>query len=85
MCEGCRFKSHHRLLDGRFSLIFVVKNVMLGGRHSSMVSSAPTILRPRVRILSTPFMFFSICIEIVTRREQKETKRGRDWPIFKKT
>ena len=40
-----------------------------GGRHSSVVSSAPTILRPRVRIPSTPSMLFSICIEIVTRKE----------------
>ena len=40
-----------------------------GGRHSSVVSSAPTILRPRVRIPSTPSMLFSICIiEIVSRK-----------------
>ena len=37
--------------------------------HSSVVSSAPTILRPRVRIPSTPTMLFSICIkEIVSRK-----------------
>ena len=43
-----------------------------GGRHSSMVLSAPTILRPWVRIPSTPSMLFSICIiEIVTRKERK--------------
>ena len=29
-----------------------------GGRHSFMVSSAPTILRPRVRITSTPSVLF---------------------------
>ena len=40
-----------------------------GGRHSSMVLSAPTILGPRVRIPSTPSMLFSIFIEIVTRKE----------------
>ena len=33
-----------------------------GGRHSSVVSSAPTILRPQVRIPSTPSLLFSICI-----------------------
>ena len=52
-------------------------------RHSSMVSSAPTILQPRVRIPSTPSTLFSICIEIV-RKERKLTERGRDWPIFLK-
>ena len=40
-----------------------------GGRHSSVVSSAPTILQPRFRIPSTPYILFSICIEIVTRKE----------------
>ena len=54
------------------------------GHHSSVVSSAPTILRPRVRIPSTPSMLFSICIEIVTRKRTKINKRGRDWPIFKR-
>ena len=36
----------------------------LGGHHSSVVSSAPTILRPRVRTPSTPSTLFSICIAI---------------------
>ena len=49
-----------------------------------MVSSAPTILPSRVRIPSTPSMLFSNCIEIVMRKEQKSTKRERDWPIFLK-
>ena len=40
-----------------------------GGRHSSVVLSAPTILQPRVQIPSTPSTLFSICIEIVTRKE----------------
>ena len=51
-------------------------------RHSSVVSSSPTILRPRVRIPSTPSTLFSICIEIVTRNNENKQKRGRDWPIF---
>ena len=33
-----------------------------GDRHSSMVSSAPTMIWPRVGIPSTPSMLFSICI-----------------------
>ena len=42
---------------------------ILGGRHSSMVSSVPTILRPQVQIPSTPSMLFSICIiEIVSSK-----------------
>ena len=37
--------------------------------NSSVVSSAPTFLRTRVRIPSTPTMLFSICIiEIVSRK-----------------
>ena len=42
---------------------------IVGGRHSSVVSSAPTILRPRVQIPSTSSMLFSICVEIVTGKE----------------
>ena len=43
-----------------------------GGCNSSVVSSAPTILWPRVQIPSTSSMLFSICIfEIVTRKERK--------------
>ena len=38
-----------------------------GGRHSSVVLSAPTILWPRVRIPSTPSTLFTICfVEIET-------------------
>ena len=40
-----------------------------GGCHSCVVSSGPTILRPRVQIPSTPSVLFSICIEIVMRKE----------------
>ena len=38
--------------------------VLLGGRHSSVVSSAPTILRPRVRIPSTPSMLFQFVLRL---------------------
>ena len=35
-----------------------------GGRHSSVVSSAPTILRPRVRIPSTPSTLFQFVLKL---------------------
>ena len=45
---------------------------MLGGRHSSVVSSVPAILQQQVRILSTPFTLFSFrIIEIVKRKGRK--------------
>ena len=49
----------------------------LGGRHRSVVSSAPTILQPRVRIPSSPStLFFSKlyylnCIEKITKINKK--------------
>ena len=50
-----------------------------------MVLSAPSILRPRVRIPSTPSTHFSICIiEIVMGKGLNKQKGGRDWPIFYK-
>ena len=61
------------------------KQITLNRHHSSLVSSAPTILRPRVCIPSTPSMPVSVCIiEIVMRKGQNKQKRGRVWPIFKK-
>ena len=36
-----------------------------GGRHSSVVLSAPTILRPLVRISGAPSMLLSICINVI--------------------
>ena len=42
-------------------------NYDMDGRHSSMVTSMPTILRPQVRIPSTPSVLFSIwLVEIET-------------------
>ena len=62
--------------------MFIQRLRLLGGRHSSMVSSAPTILQPWVQIPSTSCTLFSIyIIEIVLR---KWTKWGRDLPIFSK-
>ena len=37
---------------------------------------------PRFESQAHHLCFFSICIEIVTRKELKLTKRGRDWPTF---
>ena len=54
----------------------VVRTMIKGGHHSSVVSSAPTILRPRVCIPSTPSTLFSICIiqnciEKITKMNKK--------------
>ena len=46
-----------------------------GGHHSSVVISAPTILRPWVRFPIIPSMLFSVCIvEIETMMNEKRTK-----------
>ena len=59
--------------------------VTVGGRHSSVVSSVAIIMRPRVRIPSTPSMLFSIfSVEIVIEM-RKGRKRGRDWPFIKRS
>ena len=44
----------------------------MGGRHISVVSSEPTILRPRFRIPSTPSMLLSFCIKIVIDIEMRK-------------
>ena len=67
------------LMDGRsspFSNDFVVatlykKNLPRVAAIAPWFLSAPTILRPRVHIPSTPSMLFSICVEIVMKKEQK--------------
>ena len=57
----------------------------VGGRHSSVVSSAPTILQPRVRIPSTPSMLFQfVLLKLYRENNENKQKRGLDWPIFKK-
>ena len=53
------------------------------GCHSSMVSSAPTILWPLVRIPRTPSTLFQFVIDLWCEKEENKQKRGRDWPIFK--
>ena len=56
----------HQLCQGSFSAVkFFVKKLQLnmrGGRNSSVVSSPPTILRPRVRIPSTPLTLFQFVL-----------------------
>ena len=72
--EGCNLEAREKFdwnFPDPFCPLPLLKLKPLGGRHSSVVSSAPTILRPRVRIPSTPSMLFSIYIEIVTRKERK--------------
>ena len=51
----------------------------------SWMLSVSTILRPRVRIPSTPSIFFSIIIIeiVIVIGIGKGRKRGRDWPIYK--
>ena len=54
------------------------------GRHSSVVSSAPTICSRRFKSQAHTIYAFLICIiEIIMRKGRKSTKRGLDWPIFK--
>ena len=49
-----------------------------------MVSSAPTILRPRVRFPSTPSMVFQFAeLMLKWEKDENKLKRGRDWPILK--
>ena len=51
-------------------------------RHSSVVSSAPTILRPRVQIPSTPsrlFQFVLLKMELECEKDEYKRKRGWDW------
>ena len=76
-------------------MIFLQKNnlvvkVRLWCRHTSSVdSSAPSILPPRVRVPSTRSTLFmvkfcttsSLCWE----KDENKQKRGRVWPIFKKS
>ena len=48
-----------------------------GGRHSSAVLSAPTILRPWVRIPSTPSMLFQFVL-LKLYRENNENKKQKE-------
>ena len=54
--------------------------VFWGGRHSSVVSSVPTILRPWVQILSTQTMLFQEeLLTLLSECEEDENERKRSW------
>ena len=58
------------------------QNLIKGCRRSSVDSSEPYHLAPRVRIPSTPSMlldFLNLSCYMLKRR--KQTEKGRDWPI----
>ena len=70
------------------SFLFVLQKIDEGGCYSSVVSSAPTILWPWVQIPSTPtmlFQFVSLELYFDWEKDENKRKRGRDWPIFKKS
>ena len=53
--------------------------------HSSVVSSAPTIMRPWVRIPSTRSMLLSFIVFVLylsCEKNENKRKRGREWAIF---
>ena len=55
----------------------------LGGRHSSVVSSAPIIMRTRVQIPSTLSMLFSIVLlELLWEKEKYKLKEADIGPFF---
>ena len=65
-----------------FERSFLIKAAELlwnGGRHSSVVSSLPTILCTRFRIPCTPTMLFSIWVIDVGMRKGRKTARLRDF------
>ena len=57
---------------------------LLGGRHSSMVLSAPTILRPGLNPKHTIYAFFNLYWNC-NKKRTKINKKRQDWPIFLKT
>ena len=60
------------------TLISVYVTLYIGGRHSSVVWSAPTILQPRVRIPSTPSMLYLIYIVIIETVFDVGMKKGQE-------
>ena len=55
--------------------------LLLGGRQSSVVSSVPSFLRPRIQILSTPFKLLKLYLMLEWEKEEKKTNIGQ---YFKK-
>ena len=69
---------------------FMVSISRMGGRHSSVVSSAPTNLQPRVQIPRTPSMlFFNLyywnCIEKITKINKTRPGLAHFLFLFKKS
>ena len=62
----------------------LIINATVGCRHSSVDSSAPSILPPRVRVPSTPSMLFLIyiCHLNWNVKGTKINKKRPGWPIF---
>ena len=64
------FESHFSI---GITIWISTKSGVKGGRHSSVVSFAPTILWPRVRIPSTPSMLFQfVFLKLYQENKQKE-------------
>ena len=59
-------------------------SIRRGGRHSSVDSSTPTILPPRVRVPSTPSMLLSIYVDLCHVEKTKINKKGARIGPFKK-
>ena len=65
-------------------------NYSFGCRHSSVDSSALSIMPPRVQLPSTPSMLLSFIVKFVLylslrcEKNENKPKRGRVWPIFLK-
>ena len=53
-------------------------HLVIGGRHSSVVSDAPTILQSWVRIPSEPSMLFSILNVEIVSVFVSEMRKGRN-------
>ena len=54
-----------------------------GGRYSSMVSSAPTILRPWVQIPSTPSKLFQfVLLKLYRENDENQQKEAGIGPFF---
>ena len=64
--------------------LLLVKRSISGCRHSSVDSSAPSILLPRVQVPSTPSMFLSIYIDLCHEEKTKINKKAGIGPFFKR-
>ena len=70
-----------------YRLVLIIKNSYWGCRHSSVDSSAPTILLPRVRVPSTSSTLFHLqylCYIFHVKRMKIKQKEARFGPFFKK-